>query len=248
MLQTEDKPSQAIKPEKVQLTPVEADTSNQGHQSQQYTTDEETRPAAETLKLLQGTEDPNKTPSKKAAYFEGSGLIDHIHSSQKRKKGLQFHQTMQQMTADMPRSSMMSIPIMTVLWAKVIVDDLDNFQSIPGSPYTLMAASKGTHGKTSGTDGTGKDELKHGKKQPQPPDATRVLMEITGEVGKRKAETSRAGSGEPSREQLGTSQLTVVVSEESDFTPDIHQVIPLEPCCGLPLVAKDGGDSEQNYS
>ena len=31
MLQTEDESSQAIKPEKVQLTPVEADTSNQGH-------------------------------------------------------------------------------------------------------------------------------------------------------------------------------------------------------------------------
>ena len=35
MLQTEDESSQAIKPEKVQSTPVKADTSNQGHQSQQ---------------------------------------------------------------------------------------------------------------------------------------------------------------------------------------------------------------------
>ena len=42
--------------------------------------------------------------------------------------------------------------------------------------------------------------------------------------------------------------MTVVVSEESDFTPDIHQVIPLEPCYGLPLVAKDDGGSELNYS
>ena len=31
MLQTEDESSQAIELEKVQLTPVEADTSNQGH-------------------------------------------------------------------------------------------------------------------------------------------------------------------------------------------------------------------------
>ena len=67
-----------------------------------------------------------------------------------------------------------------------------------------MAAIKGASGKTSGTDGAGKDESKHGKKQPQPPDATRELMEITGEVGKRKAETCRASSGEPSGEQLGT--------------------------------------------
>ena len=147
------------------------------------------------------------------------------------------------MTTDMPASSMMSVSIKTVPRAKVMVDDLVNFQSRPGSPNTLMAAIKGTGGKTSGTDGTGKDESKHGKKQPRPQDATRVLMEITGEVGKRKAETSRVGS----RKQPGTLQVTVVVLEESDFTPVIHQVIPLEPCYGLPLVAKDGG-SELNYS
>ena len=133
---------------------------------------------------------------------------------------------MQQMTADMPTSFMMSIPIQTVLWAKVMVDDVVNFQSRLGSLNTQMAAIKGIGGKTSGTDGMGKDELKHGKKQPQPPDATRVLIEITGKVSKRKAETSRVDGGEPSREQLGTSQVTVVVLEESDFTPDIHQVIP----------------------
>ena len=152
------------------------------------------------------------------------------------------------MTADMPTSSMMSLSIKTVLRAKVMADDLVNFQSRLGSPNTLMAAIKGTGGKTSGIDGTKKDELKHGKKQPRPPDATRVLMEITGKVGKRKAETSRAGSGEPSKEQPWTSQVTVVVLEESDFVPDIHQVIPLEPCCGLPLAAKDGRGSKLNYS
>ena len=129
-----------------------------------------------------------------------------------------------------------------------MVDDLVNFQLRPGSPNTLMAAIKGTCGKMSGTDGTRKDESKHGKKQPQPADATRALMEITGKVSKRKAETSRASSGEPSGEQPGTSQVTVLVLEESDFTPDIHQVILSEPCCSLPLVAKDGGGSELNYS
>ena len=164
-LQTKDESSQAIKPEKVQSTPVEADTSNQGHQSQQHATDEQTRVAAKTFELLQGTDDPNKASPKEAAYFEGSGLMDHICSSKKRKKGLQSHQTMQQMTADVPTSSMMSIPVKTVLRAKVMVDDLVNFQSRLGSPNTLMAAIKSTSGKMSGTDGTGKDESKHSKKQ-----------------------------------------------------------------------------------
>ena len=73
-------------------------------------------------------------------------------------------------------------------------------------------------------------------------------MEMTSEVNKRKAETSRASSGESSREQHRTSQVTVVVLDESDFTPDTHQVIPSDPCYGLPLVAKDGGGSKLNYS
>ena len=73
-------------------------------------------------------------------------------------------------------------------------------------------------------------------------------MEITGEVNKRKAETSRVSGGEPIKEQPGTLQVTVVVLEESDFAPDIHQVIPSEPCYSLPLVAKDDGGSELSYS
>ena len=70
------------------------------------------------------------------------------------------------MTADVPTSSMMSIPVKTVPWAKVMVDDLVNFQLRLGSPNTLMAAIKGAGGKMSGPDGTGKDESKHSKKQP----------------------------------------------------------------------------------
>ena len=52
MLQTEDRSSQAIKPEKVQSTLVKVYTSNQGHWCQQYATNEETRIAAGTLELL----------------------------------------------------------------------------------------------------------------------------------------------------------------------------------------------------
>ena len=109
----EDKSSQTIKPKKVHSTPIEADTRHQVHRSQLYTTNEETREATETLELLQGTDDPNESPQKEEAYFGGSGLMDHICNSQRRKKRLQSHQTMQQMTADAPTSSMISVPIRT---------------------------------------------------------------------------------------------------------------------------------------
>ena len=80
-----------------------------------------------------------------------------------------------------------------------MVDDQVNFQSRPGSPNILMAAIKGVGSKTSGTDGTEKDEMRHCKRQSRPPDATRALMEI--EFDKRKAETSRASGRESSGEQ-----------------------------------------------
>ena len=92
--------------------------------------------------------------------------MDHICNFQRRKKAQQSHQTVQQMTANAPTSSMISIPIRTVLQAKVMADNLVNFQLRPGSPNTLMAAIKGIGSKTSGTDGTKKDEVRHSKKQP----------------------------------------------------------------------------------
>ena len=105
------------------MTSAEAGTSHQGHQSQQCITAEETRVAVETLELLQGTGNPNKTPPGEAAYFEVSGLLDHVHHSQMKKKGLQLHQTV---TANAPTSSMVSVPIKTVPLAKVIIYNLLN--------------------------------------------------------------------------------------------------------------------------
>ena len=90
-LQTEDKPFQVFEPKRIPSTSIKADTSHQVHQSQQYATDK-TRVAAETLELLWGTDDLDKTPPEEAAYFEGSGLLDHICCSQMKKKGLQSHQ------------------------------------------------------------------------------------------------------------------------------------------------------------
>ena len=56
------------------------------------------------------------------------------------------------------------------------------------------------------------------------------------------------GSAEPTGEQPEALQVAVVVLGESDFAPDIHQVIPSEPRYGPPLVAKDSGGFELSYS
>ena len=54
-------------------------------------------------------------------------------------------------------------------------------------------------------------------------------------------------SAEPTGEQPEALQVAVMVSEESDFTPDTYQVIPLEPCYGPPLIAKDNNGFELGY-
>ena len=194
MLQTEVRPSQVSEPEKVPSTSTKADTSHQHHQSQQYTTDEETRLATETLELLRDTDDPNKTPLKEATYFEGSGLLDHICHSKMKKTGLQSHQTVQQSTANIPTSSMVSVPIKTVPLAKVIIDDLVNLQSRLGSPNPLMTVIEGAGGKSLGT-----VKLKQ-KKQPQPLDVASVLAEIRSELSRRKTRTPMTSSAEPTGE------------------------------------------------
>ena len=139
------------------------DKPQQGHQ---YITDEETRTATTALELLWETEDPAATdgtqiPPGEAAHFKGTGLMDNIRSSLKRKKGTHSHCTMQQVTVDTPASSITAVPIQHVPQAKVIAEHL-NLQSRPGSPNTLvMAASESisSHGRGG----------RSAKREPRPP-------------------------------------------------------------------------------
>ena len=56
------------------------------------------------------------------------------------------------------------------------------------------------------------------------------------------------GDGEePHNPKPGTSQLTLIISEESEFADDPHQVIPTEDCYGLPLVQRQCGGFECDY-
>ena len=173
--QTKDDLSPVVELKRVHPTSGGVDTPQQGHQ---YITDEETRTATMALELLWETEDPaatdgTQTPPGEEAHFEGTGLIDNIRNSLKRKKGTHSHRTMQQATADTPASSITAVPIQHVPQAKVIAADL-NLQLRPGSPNTLvMAASELT-----GSCG------RSGKREPPwPPSESRALADITGSTG-----------------------------------------------------------------
>ena len=188
------------------------DTTQLGHQC---ISDKETRTATVALELLQETEDPTvtdgtKTPPGEAAHFEGTGLMDNIRSSLKKKKGSHSHQTMQQVTVDTPASSTTAVPIQHVPWAKVIAENLINLQSRPGSPNTLvMAASKLTSSHSRGG--------RSCKREPQPPPESRTLTDITGSTPSGSDVAARKDGEEADSLKLRILQLTAITSEESDF-------------------------------
>ena len=191
------------------------DTPQQGHQ---YITDEETRTATMALELLPETEDPTatdgtKTPPGEAAHFEGTGLMDNIRSSLKKKKGTHSHQTMQQVTADTSASSITAVPIQHIPRAKVIAEDLINLQSRLGSPNTLvMAVSESTssHGRGG----------RSCKRELQPPPESRALTDITKSTGSGSGVAARKDGEEADNQEPGISQLAAITSEESDFAAD----------------------------
>ena len=112
-------------------------------------TDEETRTAAETLESFREAEDPavidgTRMPPGEAAHFEGTSLMDNIRNSARRQKKFCSHLIMQQMAVNTPASSITTLPIQHVPWAKVVTEDLINLQSRWGSPNVLVVAASDT--------------------------------------------------------------------------------------------------------
>ena len=167
-------------------------------------------------------------------------ILNNIRSSLKKKKGTHSHCTMQQVTVDAPASCITDVPIQHILWAKVIAEDLINLQSRPGSPSTLvMTASESTS--SHGRDG------RSGKREPWPPPELRALTDITGSTPSGSGMAARKDGEEADRLEPGISQLTVIISEESDFAADRYQMIPTDKCFGLPIVLRQSGGFKLNY-
>ena len=139
------------------------------------------------------------------------------------------------MAVNTPASSITAVPIQHVPWAKVVTEDLINLQSRWGSPNALVVAASDTGQRvmSQSTSGHGKGETRSKKNEPWPPLESRALVDITGSTGGGAA---RGDGEEPHNLKPGTSQLTLIISKESEFADDLHQVIPNEDCYGLPLI------------
>ena len=214
-------------------------------------TDEETRTTAKTLESFREAEDPTvingtRTPPGEAAHFEGTGLKDNIRNSTRRQKKFCSHPITQQMAVNTPASSITAVPIQHVLWAKVVAEDLINLQSRQGSPNALVVAASDTGRRVTSqsTSSHGKGETTSKKNEPQSPLESRALADITGSTSGGAA---RGGGKEPHNPKLRTSQLTLIISEESEFADNLHIVIATEDCYGLPLIQRQCGGFKRDY-
>ena len=217
-------------------------------------TDEETRTAAETPESFRETEDPAvingfRTQPGEAAHFKGTGLMDNIRNSTRRQKKFCSHPITQQMAVNAPASSITAVPIQHIPWAKVVAEDLINLQSRWGSPNTLVVAASDTGRRvmSQSTSSHGKGETASEKNEPQPPLESRALADITESTGGGSGGAAGGDGEEPHNPKPGTSQLALIISEESEFADDPHQVIPTEDCYGLPLIQRQCGGFEHDY-
>ena len=88
---------------------------------------------------------------------------------------------------------------------------------------------------------------RRGKREPWPPSESRAVADITGSTGSGSGVAAKKDGEEADNLEPGFSQLVAIVSEDSDFTADRHQVIPTDKCFGLPIVPRECGGFELNY-
>ena len=96
-----------------------------------------------------------------------------------------------------------------------------------------MAASESTssHGRSG----------RSGKRKSQPLSESRALADITGSTGSGSGVAARKDGKEADNLEPGISQLTTIISEESDFAANCHQMIPTDKCFGLSVVPRQSG-------
>ena len=73
------------------------------------------------------------------------------------------------------------------------------------------------------------------------------MADITGSTTGGSGGTAGGDGEEPHNPKPGTSQLTLIIFEGSEFADDLHQVIPTKDCYGLPLIQRQCGGFERDY-
>ena len=177
------------------------------------------------------------TPPGEAEYFEGSGLMKNIQESVKRSK-MHNSPVSQPPTPITPAGSISTIRVGILPPAKVLADDLTKATLREGSPYILKVTPKfigwkSTKESTRSLDANCLSGQKDNTVSRQGASAT--CPSAPGSSG-----DAAGGSGHgPHGSKQEVAHLTMVVSDDDNFTNDPHQIIPMEEVFAVPSFPQD---------
>ena len=207
---------------------------------------EETRAAAETLKVLQ-RQQPSAglpkgssllTPPGEADNVEGEGLMETVQQSQRRQK-MCSAPVSKPSALNTLAGSISTITVGILPPARVLAEDLTKAKLREGSPNLLQMASKcvGKQPTSELTDSHSAGGLGGTKNNQAWSSKLKVLT--THSSGPGSSGGAAGGSGrDPNEPREGVSHLVMFISNGSDFADDPHQIIPTEDAFTLPYIPR----------
>ena len=172
-------------------------------------------------------------------YFESGGLMKNIQESVKRHKmhNSPFSQPAAPIT---PVGSISTITVGTLPPAKVLAEDLTKATLREGSPNLLMVTPKLFGWKTT-NEATCSHDADHlsGPKDSTAP-SSRWGVSATSSSAPGSSGGVAGGGGQcPGEPKQGVTHLTMVVSNDDEFTDVPHQIIPTQEVFTIPTFPRE---------
>ena len=212
-----------------------------------YAPDEEKKATAEVLETLQKQHPAAghhgslnlSTPPCEAEYFKGGGLMRTVQESVKRQK-MHSLPVSQPLTSVTPTGSISTITVGILPLAKVLAEDLMKATLKEGSPNLLKVTlkcigKKATSESMSSCDTGNQSGPKDSTTSSSRLGASATCSSAPGSSGDAAGSSSQ-GPNEPKQE---VAHLTMVVSDDNEFTDDPHQIIPTEDIFTIPAIPKE---------
>ena len=176
------------------------------------------------------------TPPGEAVYFKGGGLMRTVQKSVKRQK-MCSSPISQLLTLVTPAGPILTITVGILPLARVLPEDLTKATLKEGSPNLLKVAlkcigRKATSESTSSHSAGNQSGPKDNTASSWRPGASSTCSSTLGSSGG----TAGGSSQGPNELKQDVAHLTVVVSDDDEFTDDPHQIIPTEDMFTIPAI------------
>ena len=174
------------------------------------------------------------TPPGEVEYFEGGDLMKNIRELMKKSK-MHNSPLSQPPTPITPAGSISTIKIGILSPAKVLADDLTKATLRAGSPNNLKVTPKFIGWKTMkestcSLDANHLSRQKDNMASSSRHGASAICPSVPGSGGDAAGGSGHSSGG--SKQEV--AHLTMVVSDDDDFTNDPHHIIPMEEVFAVP--------------